>query len=114
MLLRLGLLLALLTGAATASSAGDKGLVWEDWSPELFARAQAEQRFVILDLEAVWCHWCHVMEETTYADGKVVDLLKAKYIAVRADQDANPDLSNRYGDWGWPATIVFAPTARRS
>jgi uncharacterized protein len=109
MLLRLGLLLALLTGAATASSAGDKGLVWEDWSPELFARAQAEQRFVILDLEAVWCHWCHVMEETTYADGKVVDLLKAKYIAVRVDQDANPDLSNRYGDWGWPATIVFAP-----
>ena len=43
------------------------------------------------------------------ADSKVVDLLKAKYITVRVDQDANPDLSNRYGDWGWPATIVFAP-----
>ena len=64
----------------------------ENWSPELFARAQAEQRFVILDLEGVWCHWCHVIEETTYADSKVVDLLKAKY-TVRVDQDANPDLS---------------------
>ncbi len=109
MLLRLGLVLALLSGAATVASADDKGLVWEEWSPELFARAQAEQRFVILDLAAVWCHWCHVMEETTYADSKVVDLLKAKYLTVRVDQDANPDLSNRYGDWGWPATIVFAP-----
>jgi uncharacterized protein YyaL (SSP411 family) len=65
MLLRLGLLLTLLTSVATTASADDKGLVWEDWSPGIFARAQAEQRFVILDLEAVWCHWCHVMEETT-------------------------------------------------
>ncbi len=65
--------------------------------------------FVILDLEAVWCHWCHVMEKTTYKDAKVVALLKSKYLPVRVDQDANPDLSNRYGDWGWPATIIFAP-----
>ncbi len=28
---------------------------------------------------------------------------------MRVDQDANPDLSSRYGDWGWPATIVFGP-----
>lgn len=109
MMLRLGFVLALLAGTATAVSAEDKGLVWEDWSPEIFTRAQAEQRFVILDLEAVWCHWCHVMEKTTYADSEVVALLKSKYLTVRVDQDANPDLSNRYGDWGWPATIVFAP-----
>ena len=35
---------------------------WQDWSDDLFARAEAEKRFVILDLEAVWCHWCHVMD----------------------------------------------------
>ncbi len=75
----------------------------------MFARATAEKRFVILDLEAVWCHWCHVMEKTTYADPKVQELLSEKYLPVRVDQDANPDLSSRYGDWGWPATIVFAP-----
>ncbi|UFX47446.1 DUF255 domain-containing protein [Bradyrhizobium sp. 41S5] len=82
---------------------------WTGWSHDLFARAATEQRFVILDLEAVWCHWCHVMEKTTYADPKVQELLAAKYLPVRVDQDANPDLSSRYGDWGWPATIVFAP-----
>jgi uncharacterized protein YyaL (SSP411 family) len=94
--------------ASAGARADDNGLTWESWNPELFTRAQAEQRLVILDLEAVWCHWCHVMEKTTYRDEKVVALLKSKYLAVRVDQDANPDLSNRYGDWGWPATIIFA------
>jgi uncharacterized protein YyaL (SSP411 family) len=90
--------------ARVIARAEDKDLVWEEWNTELFDRARAEQRLVILDLEAVWCHWCHVMERTTYRDAKVVALLKSKYLAVRVDQDANPDLSNRYGDWGWPAT----------
>ncbi len=84
-------------------------LNWQPWSVDLFAKAKAENRLVILDLEAVWCHWCHVMEKTTYRDPDVAYLLKSKFITVRVDQDANPDLSNRYGDWGWPATIIFAP-----
>jgi uncharacterized protein YyaL (SSP411 family) len=82
---------------------------WSGWGDEVFGRAKAEQRFVILDLEAVWCHWCHVMEKTTYADPEVVELMQSKYLPVRVDQDANPDLSSRYGDWGWPATIIFGP-----
>jgi uncharacterized protein len=94
--------------AASPSFAAD-GPKWSDWGDDLFARATAEKRFVILDLEAVWCHWCHVMEKTTYADPKVRELLDSKYLPVRVDQDANPDLSSRYGDWGWPATIVFGP-----
>jgi hypothetical protein len=97
-----------------ASARAEEKLDWTPWSEEIFAKAAREQRFVILDLEAVWCHWCHVMEETTYSDPKVVELLKSKYLTVRVDQDANPDLSNRYGDWGWPATIVFAQTGPRS
>ncbi|MEH2562531.1 DUF255 domain-containing protein [Bradyrhizobium sp. AZCC 2289] len=94
--------------AASPLSAAE-GPTWRNWGDDLFARAAAEKRFVILDLEAVWCHWCHVMEKTTYADPEVQGLLASKYLPVRVDQDANPDLSNRYGDWGWPATIVFGP-----
>lgn len=101
-------ILALVTLATSAASASEP-LKWSEWTEDLFSRAAAEKRFVILDLEAVWCHWCHVMEKTTYADPKVIELLTSKYLPVRVDQDANPDLSNRYGDWGWPATIVFAP-----
>ena len=84
-------------------------LHWKGWSDDLFQQAKQQDKFVILDLEAIWCHWCHVMEETTYKDEKVVRLLQQKYITVRVDQDTNPDLLARYGDYGWPATIVFAP-----
>ena len=103
--------LAIATLAASPSLAAD-GPQWSGWGDDLFARATAEKRFVILDLEAVWCHWCHVMEKTTYANPQVQELLAAKYLPVRVDQDANPDLSSRYGDWGWPATILFSPDAR--
>jgi uncharacterized protein len=72
-----------------------------------FSQAKREQRFVLLDLEAVWCHWCHVMDVTTYRDPKVIGLLHSKYLTVRVDQDSRPDLSNRYEDYGWPATVVF-------
>ena len=81
---------------------------WQPWSPQIFADAKAQHRFVLLDLEAVWCHWCHVMDSQTYADPKVIALLHQRYIAVKVDQDSDPDLSNRYGDYGWPATIIFA------
>src|SRR5262249_28310162 len=65
-------------------------------------------KFVILDLHAVWCHWCHVMDATTYADARVGQLLDKHYVAVSIDADSAPDLTSRYGDWGWPATIVLA------
>lgn len=99
---------AVLTNSA-ARTAGTDSIHWQDWSDRLFSQAQKENKFVILDLEAVWCHWCHVMDETTYQDPRVVELLASKFISVRVDQDANPALSLRYEDYGWPATIVFAP-----
>jgi uncharacterized protein len=98
-------LLGGLEGGATEPSA--PAACFEAWSPAAFSRARQEKRFVLLDLGAVWCHWCHVMEETTYRDPKVVALLESRFVAVRVDQDARPDLSNRYEDYGWPATIVF-------
>ncbi|MGB0035798.1 MAG: DUF255 domain-containing protein [Candidatus Acidiferrales bacterium] len=82
-------------------------LAWLPWGDQAFAQAKREHRFVLLDLEAVWCHWCHVMDETTYLDPKVIALLRSHYVAVKADQDLRPDLSNRYEDYGWPATVVF-------
>jgi uncharacterized protein YyaL (SSP411 family) len=47
------------------------------------------------------------MDEVTYSDPKVVELIKSRYIAVRVDQDSRPDISRRYEDYGWPATVVF-------
>lgn len=65
----------------------------------------------MLDGSAEWCHWCHVMEATTYSDAEVRQVLDAHFIAVKVDVDTRPDLLERYGDWGFPATIVFDPDA---
>src|ERR1700689_1067911 len=82
---------------------------WESrWGDAVFAQAAKDHRFVILDLHAVWCHWCHVMDEKTYGDSKVQALIAKHYVAVSVDADSDPDLNARYGDWGWPATIVLA------
>jgi uncharacterized protein len=83
-------------------------IAWQPWSDSAFAQAKKEHKFVIMDLEAVWCHWCHVMDETTYKDARVISLMGSHYVSLRVDQDSRPDLANRYEDYGWPATIVFA------
>jgi len=87
--------------------ADEPRIVWHDFDESIFVDAKKQDKFVLLDLEAVWCHWCHVMDKETYADPVVVKLLNDKYICVRVDQDARPDLSSKYEDYGWPATIIF-------
>ncbi len=84
-------------------------IAWQDWSDGAFAQARREHKFVLLDLHAVWCHWCHVMDATTYRDPRVVALLGQSYVCVGVDQDARPDLATRYEDYGWPATVIYAP-----
>src|ERR1700691_3673755 len=84
-------------------------IAWQShWSDAVFGQAAKDHRFVILDLHAVWCHWCHVMDEKTYGDPKVQALIAKRFVAVSVDADSDPDLNARYGDWGWPATIVLA------
>jgi uncharacterized protein YyaL (SSP411 family) len=103
----LWLLAGLIAGPNATGAPQPEAIHWVAWSPAVFEQARQEHRFVLLDLEAVWCHWCHVMDENTYSNPEVIALIKSKYIAVRVDQDSRPDLSNRYEDYGWPATVVF-------
>ena len=103
------LLLPLTGSAAMPVTAASTSIDWQrQWQGALFARAAREHRFVLLDLHAVWCHWCHVMDEETYTDASVIRLIGERYLAVSVDADADPALAARYGDWGWPATIVLA------
>lgn len=106
------LVLSLAGSAAAATGGKPEAIQWQGWSDAIFDQAKRENKFVVLDLEAIWCHWCHVMAETTYKNPEVIGLMQSKYIAVRVDQDARPDLSNRYEDYGWPATIFFGPDGK--
>jgi len=95
------------SGDDEPSGAPRAPLTWAPLEPATFTRAQAEKRFVIIDGAAEWCHWCHVMEATTYHDAWVRKVLDAHFIAVKVDVDARPDFEERYGDWGWPATVLM-------
>jgi uncharacterized protein YyaL (SSP411 family) len=108
-----GAVAAAAAAAAGAPSAPDThgaaAIVWERWAPETFARARAEGRLVLLDAAAEWCHWCHVMDRTTYAAPAVRRLVADRFIPVKVDVDREADVGERYSEWGWPATILFTP-----
>ena len=83
---------------------------WSGWGAQAFERAQAEDKLILLDLTAVWCHACHVMDETTYVDPAVVELLNTGFIPVRVETDQRPDIAARYKHGGWPTTSVLLPS----
>lgn len=85
---------------------------WAPWQRVTFLRARAENRLILVNVVATWCHWCHVMEETTYTDPEVVELLETHFVTIRVDSDARPDVAERYREWGWPATGFLSPDAR--
>ena len=81
---------------------------WQPWGEEAFKRAAAENKPVLLSISAVWCHWCHVMDETSYSDAAVIDLVNEMYIPIRIDSDRNPDINRRYNQGGWPTTAFLS------
>ena len=84
-------------------------VAWQGWGAAAFARAQAEGKPILLSISAVWCHWCHVMDRTTYGDPEVVALVNERYIPIRVDTDLRPDINDRYNQGGWPSTVFLTP-----
>lgn len=82
---------------------------WAEWSAEAFTRAQDDRRVILVNVAASWCHWCHVMDERTYGDERIAGLLRERFVAIRVDSDARPDVAERYSAWGWPATAILTP-----
>lgn len=93
-------------------AASNRALAWEEWSPSAFERAARERRMILVSVQADWCHWCHVMNATTFRDLDVVALLSNDFILIRVEADARPDIAERYFAWGWPATIILTPDAQ--
>lgn len=82
---------------------------WNDWTAETFARAQREDKVVLLSLSATWCSGCRVMDRTTFADEEVAGLINEHFIPVRVDSDRRPDINDRYNMGGWPSTVFLTP-----
>ncbi|MGC2399096.1 MAG: thioredoxin domain-containing protein [Acidobacteriaceae bacterium] len=93
---------------------------WHEWGVTAFARATEEDKPILLDIGAVWCHWCHVMDRESYEDPKLAEVINHNYIAVKVDRDERPDVDTRYQaavgamseQGGWPLTVVLTPDGK--
>lgn len=83
---------------------------WYHWGADIFKKAKKLDKLVFLDLTAIWCHWCHVLDETTLTDPEVIRILNKDLISVRVDTDKRPDINRRYNQGGWPSIVFLAPT----
>jgi uncharacterized protein len=93
---------------------------WHEWGEEAFAAAQRENKPMLLDIGAVWCHWCHVMDRESYDDPEIAAIVNEHFIAVKVDRDERPDIDSRYqvavqavsGQGGWPLTAFLTPDGK--
>jgi uncharacterized protein len=101
-------------------SAVHQAVDWYEWGEEAFARARAEDKPILLDIGAVWCHWCHVIDRESYENPQLAAIINQLFIAVKVDRDERPDVDARYqaaistlsGQGGWPLTGFLLPDGR--
>ena len=101
-------------------SAMHQPIQWHEFGEEAFAAARAANKPMLLDIGAVWCHWCHVMDRESYDDPEVAKIVNEHYIAVKVDRDERPDIDSRYqvavasltGQGGWPLTAFLTPDGK--
>jgi uncharacterized protein len=106
--------------SAYLRSAMHQPVDWHEWSADAFDKAQRENKPVLLDVGAVWCHWCHVMDRESYENPEIAKLINENYVPVKVDRDERPDVDSRYqaaiqaisGQGGWPLTAFLTADGR--
>jgi len=101
-------------------SAAHQPIDWYEWGDAAFARAKADDKPMLLDIGAVWCHWCHVIDRESYENPQIAKIIGENFIAVKVDRDERPDVDSRYqsaissisGQGGWPLTGFLLPDGR--
>jgi uncharacterized protein len=101
-------------------SAMHQPIHWHEWGDDAFAEAQRENKPMLLDIGAVWCHWCHVMDRESYDDPEIARIVNEHFVAVKVDRDERPDIDSRYqaavqavsGQGGWPLTAFLTPDGK--
>jgi uncharacterized protein len=101
-------------------SAAHQPIDWNEWGAEAFEKARVEGKPVLLDIGAVWCHWCHVIDRESYENPEIAAMINSLYIPVKVDRDERPDVDARYqsaisaisGQGGWPLTAFLTPEGK--
>jgi hypothetical protein len=101
-------------------SAAHQAVDWHEWGDEAFQKARAQQKPILLDIGAAWCHWCHVIDRESYENPEIAAIINQLFVAVKVDRDERPDVDGRYqaavsaisGQGGWPLTAFLTPDGK--
>ncbi|HEY9013762.1 MAG TPA: DUF255 domain-containing protein, partial [Gemmatimonadales bacterium] len=103
--------------SAYLQSAAHQPVHWYPWGEEAFAAARTGDKPILLDIGAVWCHWCHVMDGESYENPELAAYLNQHFVCIKVDRDERPDVDARYQravqtltqQGGWPLTAFLTP-----
>jgi uncharacterized protein len=101
-------------------SAAHQPIDWYEWGDAAFLRAKEDNKPILLDIGAVWCHWCHVIDRESYENADIAKIINEYFIPVKVDRDERPDVDSRYqsaisaisGQGGWPLTGFLLPDGK--
>ena len=81
---------------------------WHHWGKAAFQEAIQQDKPIFLLITSSWCHWCHLLDETTLSEGTIITILNRDYIPIRVDSDLRPDVNQRYNQNGWPSVVLLS------
>jgi len=101
-------------------SAAHQPIDWYEWGESAFGYAKSQDKPILLDIGAVWCHWCHVIDRESYENPETAKIINEHFVPVKVDRDERPDVDSRYqsaisaisGQGGWPLTGFLMPDGR--
>jgi len=101
-------------------SAAHQPINWYEWGEDAFGLAKSLDKPILLDIGAVWCHWCHVIDRESYENPIIAKIINEHFIPVKVDRDERPDVDSRYqsaisaisGQGGWPLTGFLMPDGK--
>ena len=90
---------------------------WQDWGDQVLVAARREDKLMFISSGYFACHWCHVMQQESYRNPEIAQLLNKHFIPVKLDRELHPALDAHLIDFvqqtqgraGWPLNVFVTP-----
>lgn len=95
-------------------------VAWKAWNDQTLKKAVEENKLILVSIGYSACHWCHVMEQESFENIEVAQVMNAHYLNIKVDREERPDVDNVYmsavqlmtGQGGWPLNVIALPDGR--
>jgi len=93
---------------------------WFPWGNEALQKAKDTDKPILISIGYSACHWCHVMENESFTDTEVAELMNNNFICIKVDREEHPAVDDIYmeavqaiaGNGGWPLNCFLTPEAK--